>query len=422
MSRIKQALVATLSLAALSGAGASLGQTPTERPDPAQVEQGRYLAVLGDCAACHTRPGGEPFSGGLPIHSAVGTIYTTNITPDSETGIGSWSSDAFWRAMHNGRRANGAHLYPAFPYPYFTHISRGESDALRAYLRSQTPVSYRPPPNRLPFPLNIRGVMVVWNALFFRPHEFKPRPDRSPQWNRGAYLVTGLGHCGGCHTPKNLLQADRSREAQQGAVIEDWFAPDLTGDPRGGLADWSQAELVEFLKTGRNVRTNGSASMGDVLVHSTSLTRDEDLQAIAVYLKSLPSKRPPAPAGATRIAMSSGAAIYADQCSACHGPDGAGEPRLFPPLRGNANVQSRDATTINRYILTGSPSTATARQPTPLSMPAFAWKLDDDQIAAVSTYVRNSWGNQAPAVSAGQVARLRRKVAAHPQKPPPGRV
>jgi mono/diheme cytochrome c family protein len=413
-------LAAALATAAIASAG--LSQTSPGEPASALVERGRYLTVLGDCAVCHTRPGGRAFAGGLPIHTSFGVIYTTNITPDRTSGIGGWSQDAFWRAMHNGRRADGAHLYPAFPYPYFTHVGRGDSDAIWAYLSTVEPVDYRPPPNKLPFPVNIRGVMALWNWLFFRPGEFRPAPDRSAEWNRGAYVVTGLGHCGACHTPKNFLAADKPRQALHGGVIDNWFAADLSGDARAGLFSWSQADIVEFIGTGRNAHSGASASMADVVVNSTSQMTDADAQAIAVYLKSRPAMGPEPEPRVSPAVMRTGEAIYVDQCSACHGADGVGAARFFSPLKANANVQSRDPTTVARYLLTGTPTVATAARPTPLSMPAFAWKLNDEQIAAVASYIRNSWGNAAPAVTAGQVAKLRRKVAEHPVRPPPGRV
>ena len=428
MRRVLPALAFGCILAAAALAAAA-DRTPQESAAPVAapaasssgdpVAHGRYLAVLGDCAGCHTRPGGAPYAGGLGLGSSFGTIYTANITSDPKAGIGSWTADQFWRAMHEGRRSDGAHLYPAFPYVYFTHVTRQDSDALRAYLLTVPASDYTPPANTLLFPVNIRGTMSIWDALFFKAESFQPRADQSAEWNRGAYIVTGLGHCGACHTPKNLLQADSRSKPLQGGKIEDWFAPDLDGSPRG-LGGWSQEDIVEFLKTGRNAHSNGGASMSSVLIHSTSEMTDDDRRDIAIYLKSLPSSDGPAARGAPGDLMAEGGAIYRDQCSACHGADGAGEPRLFPALRNNANAQQRDPTTMVRYILTGSQSTATKTNPTPFAMPAFAWKLNDREIAAVATYVRNSFGNSAPPVSTGDVASLRHKVAAKPiQKEPP---
>jgi mono/diheme cytochrome c family protein len=418
MRRGVPALALAFGLAAAAVSLAAFGQSTMSAPAPAQdssqVERGRYLVTAGDCAGCHTRPGGEAFAGGMGFKTSFGTIYSVNITPDRGAGIGGWTQDQFWRAMHEGRRADGAHLYPAFPYTYYTRVTREDSDAILTYLRTVTPSAYQAPANKLLFPVNIRGSMGIWNALYFKPGVFQPQPDRSAEWNRGAYLVTGLGHCGACHTPKNLLSADSTKRPLQGGKIEDWFAPDLDSAARGGLASWSTDDIVEFLKTGRNAHSNGSASMASVITHSTSQLSGADLHAIAVYLKSLPASADASPRAPSVGVMAAGAAIYADQCSACHAGDGSGAPRLFPPLAGNANVQSADATTIVRYILSGTQSVATGARPTPSSMPSFAWKLNDDEVAAVATFIRNSGGNSAPPVTAGEVARLRHKIAEPP--------
>jgi mono/diheme cytochrome c family protein len=412
-------LAAVIALAAIGAAAPGAGQTPPPPATSARVEQGRYLAVLGDCEGCHTAPGGARLAGGLPVPTPFGVIYTANITPDRQTGIGDWSETDFYAAMHEGRRRGGAHLYPAFPYNYFTRMSRDQVDALRAYLMSQPAAAYSPPANRLPFPISIRAVMAVWNWLYFKPGDFQPTAGQSEQWNRGAYIVAGPGHCGACHTPKTLLGGDRQSKALQGGLLDNWFAPNLNGDARAGLATWSAGDIAEFLKTGRNAHSNASGSMSDVIVHSTSQMTDADVAAIAVYLKTLPAaaaaSTPPAPGAA---AMSAGQAIYVDACAACHKADGGGAPRWFPPLKGNAGVQASDPTTALHFILTGAETAATAARPTPLAMPSFAWKLTDRQIADVATYIRNSWGNAAAPVTPAQVAKLRGKVAAHPVRKP----
>ena len=391
-------------------------QPPAAAPpaDAAQVAYGRSLAVLGDCEGCHNRPGGQPLAGGLPLNTPFGVIYSANITPDHDTGIGTWSADDFWNALHRGVRANGAKLYPAFPYPYFTHATRAESDALYAYFRTVAPVSYRPPANRLPFPFNIRFLVTFWNMLNFK-EDTAPTTGPTP----GEHIVRGLGHCGACHTPKTLLGGDKKRHELEGGKLDNWFAPALTGDVRAGLGAWPAADIAEYLKTGRNARANASGPMGDVVSHSSSKMADAEVQAIAAYLKTQTARleTPAAPAPDPKV-MAVGQAIYVDECAACHAVDGKAAPTYFPPLPGAAVTQSRDPTTVLRFILSGTQTVATDARPTPLSMPSFAWKLDDAQVAAVATYVRNSWGNQAPAVSAGEVAKLRRKVAAKPvQKP-----
>jgi mono/diheme cytochrome c family protein len=379
----------------------------------AQIEAGRHLAVLGDCEGCHDRPGGEKLAGGLPLHTPFGTIYSANITPDPQTGIGDWTADDFWNAMHRGVRPGGAKLYPAFPYPYFTHVTRAETDAIFAYLKSVPPVTYRPPRNQLPFPFNIRPLVAIWNWMNFKQDD---RPGSEP--SRGAHIVEGLGHCGACHTPKNFLGGDKRSKALQGGKLDNWLAPALNSDPRRGLGSWSQAQIAEYLKTGRNDRSNASGPMGDVVAHSGSRMQDSDLAAIAVYLKSRPAPPPASFKAPDKAVMSAGEAIFTDQCSACHRADATGEPREFPSLKGSAVVQQDDPTTVVRFILSGTQTVATAQRPTAFSMPDYAWKLDDKQVAAVATYIRNAWGNAAPPVSAGDVAHLRKKVAKTPVRKP----
>jgi mono/diheme cytochrome c family protein len=422
--RAVRAIAFALGLLATGAASSGLSQSttpPTPPASPDTVAQGRYIAVLGDCEGCHDRPGGAPYAGGLPLNTPFGVIYSANITPDAKAGIGGWTEADFYRAMHEGQDDQHANLYPAFPYPYFTRMPRADVDALFAYLRTVPASPQAPPPNKLGFPFSIRALVTIWNWLNFKPGDFQPSPNQSAEWNRGAYLVNGPGHCGACHTPKNFLSGDEWSKPLQGGKLDNWFAPDLNGDPHGGLVSWSQADVIEFLKTGRNGRASAGASMTSVIQHSTSNMSDADLTAIATYLKSLPAPLPgPAASQVDPQVMAAGAAIYRDQCAACHRRDGTGVSHEFPPLAGDALLQASDPTTIARYILTGSPTAATAAQPTPFAMPAYAWKLSDSEIAAVATYIRNSWGNLAPPVSAHQVADLRAKVAAHPTRPPPG--
>jgi mono/diheme cytochrome c family protein len=224
---------------------------PARAQDDA-VARGRYLAVLGDCAGCHTAPHGAPFAGGLPFTASFGTLYSSNITPDRQTGIGNWTADQFYRALHQGIAAGGKHLYPAFPYPYFTLLDRADTDALFAFLKARKPAHSTPPENRLHFPFNIRLVMMFWNWLFLDDSRFKPDPAKSAAWNRGAFIVRGLGHCAACHTPKNILFGDETSKALTGAVEEDWYSANLTGNPHIGLGEWSKADVVRFLATGRN--------------------------------------------------------------------------------------------------------------------------------------------------------------------------
>jgi len=381
-------------------------QSPAPNADDA-VSRGRYLVIAGNCGGCHMSPSGQPFAGGSPLRTPFGTVLSANIT---SAVMSKWTEDQFYRALHEGVGGAGGHLYPAFPYPYYTRVTRADSDAMLAYLKTVPPVYNSFDRNQLSFPLNIRGLMVFWNALFLKKGEFRPDPNQSAEWNRGAYLVEGLGHCGACHTPKNLLGADRLSARYQGGVLDNWLAPDLTSNPRVGLGGWSTEEIVEYLKTGRNARTAASGAMGEVIA-STSQMTDADMRAMAVYLKSLSASRLAAPGRPRAVQVRSGEAIFVDECSACHRMDGSAEPRMFSPLRQNSAVQQRDPTTLIRIVLNGSRSAPTDARPTPVAMPAYGWKLSDREVAAVITYVRNSWGNAAPAVGARQVARVRREVS-----------
>jgi mono/diheme cytochrome c family protein len=382
-----------------------------------RIERGRYLAVLSDCGACHTRPGGAPFAGGLALQTPFGTLLAPNITPDPETGIGNMTDAEFVAALHDGRGQNGKRLYPAMPYPAYTRMSDDDVLAIRAYLATVAPVSNRVISNQLPFPLNIRLAMVFWNTLNFTPGRYRPNQQKPAEWNRGAYIVEGAAHCGTCHTPKALLGGDRNDHALAGGTLQGWFAPDITNDPRKGIGGWSKDDLIEYLKTGTNNWTLASGPMAEAITHSTSRMTDADIAAIATYLKDSHTggtAPKPAPIAATADVMRAGAAIYKDSCAACHRDAGTGEAHLFPHLAGSALVQSDDPTTLVRVVLQGTRATATPSAPTAPAMPAFGWRLGDAQVAAVLTYIRNSWGNAATAVSPGVVADQRTSLAKAP--------
>lgn len=378
-----------------------------------QIEHGRYLATLADCTACHTqKDGAKPFAGGRPIETPFGTIVSANITPDRETGIGNWTDEQFDDAVRHGRRPDGSRLYPAMPYTSYTKMSRDDVKAIRAYLATIEPVHNPVVTDQLPFPLNIRLNMSVWDALFFRDGEFKPDPNKSSEWNRGAFLVTGPGHCGACHTPKNFLGADKRSERLRGGQVQGWFAPDITNDQMRGLGSMSVDDVVTLLKTGHNQLATVTGPMAEEVEDASAHFRDDDLKAIATYLKSLPgSETQDTPLDQSDPRMVAGQAIYRDTCSACHGLDGKGVPNLFPALAKAPSVRSKDATSAIRVILRGARSVATQAEPTAPAMPSFAWQLKDDQIAAVVTYIRNSWGIAAPAVATDDVSKQRGKLA-----------
>jgi mono/diheme cytochrome c family protein len=379
-------------------------------------DDGKYLTILGDCAGCHTKAGGQLYAGGRAMISPFGTFYTSNITPDRETGIGSWTTDDFWLALHQGRSPTRGRLYPAMPYPHFTMYSRDDSDAMFAYLQRLPPVRNVPPENDLHFPLNQRWLLATWNALYLREGAYVPDPSKSARWNRGAYIVEGPGHCGDCHTPKNFLYADRKKRAFSGELVENWWAADLTGDERQGLGTWSPSDIVEYLKTGRNQHTMAGGSMTVVIEASTSRMRNDDLAAIAAYLKDLPpateQQTAPAPPSAT---MDAGRDQFREHCQDCHNYDGTGVPRRFPTLGRSPTVQARNPTTILRVILEGQEPPAISARPDDKPMPPFAEKMTDGEVADVATYMRNAWGNRASVVSAKQVADLRKTLASeHP--------
>jgi mono/diheme cytochrome c family protein len=390
---------------ALAGGGAE-----AQTRSPEMIARGKALAEAADCAGCHTADPARPLAGGKRIDTPFGAIWSPNLTPDRNTGLGDWSDDEFYRALHDGVARNGARYYPAFPYPYFTRMTRDDVLAIRAFLATLTPVRNTTPPPQLRWPLNFRAVMRGWNFLFFRPGAFENNLQKSDQWNRGAYLVQGAAHCGACHTPKNMFGADRHGQAFGGGLVQGWFAPRLDAAERSGLKSWSVDDIVEYLQSGRNGKSHAGGLMAEVVVNSTSKMSDADVRAIAVYLKDLaPGAAEPEVAAPAEAQMTDGARIYRGACIACHEADGSGSPRVYPPLPGNANLQAADPSSTLRIILDGAQTLTTPRAPNPGSMPAYARKLTDQEIADVATYVRNAWGNAAPAVTPAQAAKARRQ-------------
>jgi mono/diheme cytochrome c family protein len=379
------------------------------------VERGRYLSILGDCGGCHTRPGGQPFAGGLTLTTPFGNLVTPNITPDQDTGIGHWSTAEFVSALREGRGHNGTRLYPAMPYPTYTRMTEDDVLALRSYFLTVAPVHNQVVSNQLPFPFNIRLSMLVWNAVNFTPGRFQPDRQKSAEWNRGAYIVQGPGHCVTCHTPKNFLGGDKADADLMGATLQGWFAPNLSADERIGIGRWSKDDLVQYLKTGANSWTLASGPMAEAVSHSTSQMTDSDLAAIATYLKDRSGNTPAhSTAGADQDTMRAGGAIYKDNCAACHRDNGTGDSGLFPRLAGSPLVQSVDPTTLVRVVLEGSRAVSTPGAPTAPAMPAFDWRLNDDQVAAVISYVRNAWGNSAASLDAAAIKNARSSLAASP--------
>lgn len=381
--------------------------------DFAQIERGRYLVQAGDCQSCHTDENGPPFAGARAIATPFGTLYSRNITPDPATGIGGWSDEDFYRAMHEGISRDGSHLYPAFPYPWYTKMTRADVAAIKSYLDTVTPVRQIVPPNKLNWPMSWRALVGVWNHLFFDEGEFQPDANKSAEWNRGAYLVEGPGHCSACHSPKNILGAVKKHDLFEGGEGENWLAPDLTGRALSGVSEWSVDDIAAFLKTGVNSRTRATGPMAEVVELSTSHLSEDDAKAIAAYLKDLPnglSASAKETAG-TAAENAHGRDLYVDNCTACHMENGTGEAGIFPSLKGSAIAQSPDPATAIHLVLSGSRAASTSANPNRFGMPPFAGKLSDDDVAALLSYVRGAWGNRAGAVSDSQVASVRRAVA-----------
>jgi len=382
------------------------------------VERGEYLVRAANCVSCHTAPGGAVFGGGLPFPTDFGTIYSTNITPDKETGIGNWSFEQFDAAMRRGVRPNGEHLYPAFPYTNFTKIDDADMKALYAYFMSLKPVHAPAKQNEMAFPFSQRSLMGVWKALFLKEGQYVPDPKQSAQWNRGAYLVEALAHCGACHTPRNLLGAEKESAAYTGGTLAEHDeergavrrgAPNLTQAP-WGLGAWTEEDIASYLKNGISEHARLMGTMNEVVLNSTRHLTDEDTHAIAVYFKSL-KPAGPAPAKPSESVMALGAKQYDIHCGTCHLPSGLGSEETGPPLKGSAFAQSPDPSSFIDLVINGPRRPVEAPSDKWLrpweGMKPFGQKLSDEQAAALLTYVRNSWGNAAPAVSPEEVDRMR---------------
>lgn len=381
----------------------------------AQIALGKYLALAGNCAGCHTARGGALYAGGRAIETPFGSVYSSNLTPDLKTGLGSWTPENFWRALHNGKSKDGSLLYPAFPYPNYTRVTRADADALFAYLRTLAPVSQANREHALKFPYNNRFLLAGWRALYFKPGVYKPDAGRDTEWNRGAYLVQGLGHCNACHTGRDALGGTNIKSDLAGGMIPmlNWYAPSLTSDAEAGLGNWETQHIVDLLKTGVSARGAVFGPMSEVVYMSLQHLAASDVAAMAGYLKSLPqtaaaadSVPPVAKQEAGRV-MALGAKLYDKHCVDCHGATGAGMPPAYPPLAANRALTMRSAVNPIRMVLNGGFAPGTAGNPRPYGMPPFRPLLNDDEVAAVVSYIRNSWDNRAGLVSPIEVDRYR---------------
>lgn len=384
---------------------------PTAPASSEVTARGAYLARAGNCMGCHTTTAGPEFAGGRGIDTPFGIVFAPNITPDPKTGIGSWSADEFWRSLHHGRSKDGRLLYPAFPYPSFTQVSREDSDALYAFLRSVPAVDRANTPHALRFPYSTQAALAVWRALYFRPGGFEPDPGQSAEWNRGKYLTQGLGHCAACHSGRNLLGASSLSAQLGGGLMANgaWYAPSLASPSEAGVQRWPREQVVRLLKDGVSAHASVSGPMAEVVFNSTQHLTEEDLDAMARYLATLPVvEEPPArPSPASEEMMVAGKQVYEQHCAACHGDRGQGVPGMYPALAGNRAVTMASHINLVQQIRQGgfSPTTAGNRQP--FGMPPYGQVLSNDEIAAVATFVRQSWGHAAAPVSPLDVLRVK---------------
>lgn len=387
-------------------------ETESERKD--SIKRGEYVALTSDCVACHqTKDRKEDLSGGFAVETPFGMLYSSNITPDKETGIGNWTEQQFADAVLNGKGPNGP-LYPAMPYTSYVNMADQDIHDLWNYLQTVTPVKNKVVENQLAFPFNIRYLMLGWKRLFFDASQLQNDTGKSAQWNRGRYLVEGAAHCSMCHTPRNPFGAEIKSKNYTGANLHNWFAPSLRGSKVHGLGDWSEDDIVSYLKTGSNRLTVASGPMAEAINASFQYFHDDDLVAMANYVKSLSDHgvTKPKPIDAANSQMVNGKKVFIDNCIACHGINGEGISSMIPAFKDNGTIQGQSSESMTHILLNGSKGAITRFNPTGAAMPAFAWKLTDTQIADVLTYIRNEWGNAAQAVSPREVKEMRKTLGA----------
>jgi mono/diheme cytochrome c family protein len=378
---------------------------PSTPPSGEQVARGAYLARVGNCMLCHTERGGAAYAGGRPIETPFGSIYASNITPDAQTGIGRWSVAHFRRALYEGRSRDGRLLYPAFPYTHTTRVTGADAEALFDYLRSLPPVNKPNRTHRLRWPYSTQAALAVWRTLYFTPEKHTDDPTRTREWNRGAYLVRGLAHCGACHTARDALGGSRDLLDLSGGLIpmQNWYAPSLASPNEAGVAEWPLHEIEQLLATGSAPRATVLGPMAEVVLHSTQYLDPGDIRAMAVFLKSLPptptDTDPREVPRAASSALDLGGKLYGAQCAQCHGERGEGVRNAYPPLAGNRAVTLPVTSNLVQVVLHGGYPPATRGHPRPYGMPPFATVLSDAEVAAVLTFVRSSWGNRASPVS-----------------------
>ena len=398
------------------------GATADDANTSGQVARGAYLARAGNCMGCHTMRGGDAYAGGRVIQSEFGNFLTPNITADVNYGIGAWSAEDFWQALHNGKSKDGRMLYPAFPFANYSQITRTDSDALFAYFKTVKPVARENQPHDLRFPYNQRILLAFWRALYFRPGVYQNNTQQTTEWNRGAYLVNGLAHCSACHSSRNVLGANGGTHDLSGGALPmvNWYAPSLLAQDEAGVLHWQPAQLQALLKTGVSQQAVVSGPMAEVVAGSLQYLTATDIAAMSMYLQALPAsktvsadlldkalKAPELGKEQMAMLMQQGASLYKTHCADCHGANGAGVASIYPALAGNRAVQMQNATNPLRIILAGGFAPATEANPRPYGMPPFGPVLSDGEVAIVLSYVRNAWGNQGSVITAAEVNRYR---------------
>ncbi|OQP35177.1 c-type cytochrome [Pantoea latae] len=426
MTRKRLCLLLIATLIIVTGALVWMLRTPASPFDnaaasssPDLIQRGEYVARLSDCVACHSTPENAPFSGGLTMATPVGNIYTTNITPDRTSGIGRYSLADFDRAVRQGVAQDGHRLYPAMPFPSYQKLSDEDIRALYAFMmHGVQPASRQNQPSDIPWPLNMRWPLALWRAAFASGEPWQPAANRDERWNRGAYLVEGPGHCGSCHTPRGLAFNEKALDASSpdylaGALLDGWYAPSLRGDAGSGISRWSEDDVVTFLKSGRNAHAVVFGSMTDAFNNSTQFMRDDDLRAIAHYLKSLPPGSNDSGHAWRYVQQSSqgasrrpGEQTFIARCSSCHGADGRGQAPWIPPLAGATSMQVDASSAIN-IVLNGSARVVTNGVLDAYRMPPYRKQLSDQETAEVLNYIRSSWGNSGAQTEAKAVAEMR---------------
>ncbi|MXS84580.1 cytochrome c [Nitrosomonas sp. HPC101] len=402
------AVFAASALLPLSSIAAS--QPPAD-PDTEQAQRGAYLARAGNCMGCHTTRGGKPYAGGRVLKTPFGEFVSPNITPDNETGIGRWGEEDFWQALHYGKGRDGSYLYPVFPYTEYTKVTRQDADAIFAYLRSLSPIAQSNPPHKISAPYDNQFLLFLWRTWYFKEGVYEPDGSQSDEWNRGNYLVQGLGHCNACHTPRNVWGASQDDKLAGGEIMGTyWYAPSLISPREAGMGEWSVDEIAKLLSTGVTDHAVTSGPMATIVRQSLQYLSKEDMRAMAVYLQSLgekrgeeaPKKTSPMPERVSKY-LALGKPVYEKHCQECHGKSGEGVPGIYPPLAGNRNVTMTSSHNTIRSVLYGGFPPVTAGNPRPYGMPPFQHIIRDNEIAWVVSYIRNTWGNLGSLVSPEEV-------------------